>query len=93
MSGSNTTASRRTPIGIPSSISTSASPTRETLPAATIRGSSHNLPSASRPLAGFSTPSTSFGSSRSGDITTPRLINAYGTVVETVLPSRLPVIP
>ena len=63
-------AARRRP-GTPSLDHDSASPTRETLPAATSRGSRYSAPSGPRPLAGFSTPSASSGSPGSGVMTTP----------------------
>jgi hypothetical protein len=59
-------------------------PTLDTLPAATMRGSSHSLPSGLRPLAGLSTPSASRPAPGSADMTTPRRVSRKGTVAVTV---------
>src|SRR5450759_3890361 len=79
-SGARTTAFRSTPTGTPSRMMTSAKPTRETLPSATMRGSRCNRPSGVRPLAGLSTPAASSGLPGSGVMITPRRVNVYGTV-------------
>ena len=78
-SGASTTPRRSTPVGhaVGRAI-TSASPTRETLPAATMRGSRCRRPSGVRPLAGLRTPSASSGSPGSGDITTPSRVSVNG---------------
>ena len=50
-------------------------PTLDTFPAATMRGSSHSLPSGLRPLAGLSTPSASNSAPGSADMSTPRRVS------------------
>src|SRR5450631_1881887 len=80
-SGARTTPRRWTPTGTPSATTTSAKPTRETLPSATTRGSRCNRPSGVRPLAGLSTPIASRGLPGSGVMTTPRRVRVYGTLV------------
>ena len=71
---------RSTPVGTPSSMMTLASPTRETLPSATRRGSRYSSPSGPRPLAGLSTPSASKALPGSGVMMTPARVRVKGTV-------------
>ncbi len=79
-SGASTTPRRSTPTGTPSSRTTSARPTRETLPWETRRGNRCRVPSGVRPEAGLRTPSVSNGSPGLGDITTPIRVRRNGTV-------------